>query len=338
MIFNPSHLDSKEYSYPKTSGVQFAMVVPSTLRAIAFAYFASLCNATPADPTITSPPLLSKRYAASTCAGTRYREIYESSSSYYYGGCESSSYYSVFTECYGGVAYGTYSYSSGTYTYSAATSSTCTGYSSCIADTIKYAPDGYGSSFFIKCADSTPRMLYRTNTGALPILQSVTLSGSSSSLSSPSRITVTQTPSFSSTPTSNPTPSHRRKSIAGPIAGGVIGGIAVLSLVAFLIWFVIKKRQICKSAANDPSAYAQSQPVMVQQQPGYPPGPGPITMPEKAAMPPTSPASPYSQQEAWTPAMGGNPGISPSTSPPPTYFHQPQPMYPQQQSQQVSYQ
>lgn len=63
MIFNPSHLDSKEYSYPKTSGVQFAMVVPSTLRAIAFAYFASLCNATPADPTITSPPLLSKREA-----------------------------------------------------------------------------------------------------------------------------------------------------------------------------------------------------------------------------------------------------------------------------------
>ncbi|KAG4428757.1 hypothetical protein IFR05_015759 [Cadophora sp. M221] len=337
------------------------MFVPLPLGAVAFACLASLCNATPADPTITSPPLLSKReaydysdfigyyvsdggssswYAASTCAGTRYRETYETYSSHYYGGCESSSYYSIFTECYSGVAYGFYSYTSGTYGYSSATSSTCTGYSSCITDTIKYSPDGYGSSFFIKCADSTPRTLYRTNTGALPLLQSVTLSSSSSSTisSSPSRITVTQTSSFGSTSSSSPTPSHGRKSIAGPIAGGVIGGIAILALVSFLIWFVLKKRHIRSSAANDPSAYAQSQPVMVQQQPGYPPGPGPITMPEKTAMPPTSPASPYSQQEAWTPGMGGNPGISLSTSPPPTYFHQPQPMYPQQQSQQVSYQ
>ncbi|KAL5319615.1 hypothetical protein ACEPPN_012670 [Leptodophora sp. 'Broadleaf-Isolate-01'] len=317
------------------------MVVPSTLRAIAFAYFASLCNATPADPTITSPPLLSKREAYDYYDFIGYYESDGVSSSYI---GKSMRVLPATTTADANQVVITLSSRNAMVELRMEPTAIVLGRTLTLlrrlqhADTIKYAPDGYGSSFFIKCADSTPRMLYRTNTGALPILQSVTLSGSSSSLSSPSRITVTQTPSFSSTPTSNPTPSHRRKSIAGPIAGGVIGGIAVLSLVAFLIWFVIKKRQICKSAANDPSAYAQSQPVMVQQQPGYPPGPGPITMPEKAAMPPTSPASPYSQQEAWTPAMGGNPGISPSTSPPPTYFHQPQPMYPQQQSQQVSYQ
>ncbi|KAH7321603.1 hypothetical protein BKA65DRAFT_85155 [Rhexocercosporidium sp. MPI-PUGE-AT-0058] len=312
------------------------MYAPPTFVAIAFACFTSFCNATPADPTITSPPLLSKReaydyndfigyyaadggsfsyYEASTCAGSMYRET--SVSGYYYGGCVSSSYYSAFTECYGSVAYGVYSYSSGIYGYSSVTSTTCTGYSSCIADTIKYSPDGYGSSYFIKCAGSTPRTLYRTNTGALPVLQSATLS---SSRSGPT-VTITQTPSSSSKSTPSPTPPGGKKSIAGPIAGGVIGGTAVIALVAFLIWFVIKKRHIRSSAANDPSTYAQSQPVMVQQQPGYPPGPGPVAMPEKTAMPPTSAASPYSQQEAWAPGISRNTGISPPTSPPPTYFH-----------------
>ncbi|PVH85556.1 hypothetical protein DL98DRAFT_527554 [Cadophora sp. DSE1049] len=332
------------------------MILQSKALAIALAFSASLCKAIPADPTITAPPILSKReaydyydfignyatagasssyYTASTCAGTLYREKYVTSLGYFFGGCESSSYYSVFTECYGSTAYGIYSYSSGTYTYSDATSTTCTGFSSCIADTIKYSPDGSGSSYFIKCADTSPRTLYRTNTAALPLLQSVTLTSSSSTTSTTTTSSGSQT-TITKTATPSPTP-RQRKSIAGPVAGGVIGGLAFLALVAFLIWFFVRKRQIRNSAANSASAYAQSQPVMIPQQPGYPPGPGLIAMPEKTAMPPTSPVSPYSQQEAWAPAMGGHPGITPSTSPPPTYFHQSQPMYPPQQSQQVSY-
>ncbi|KAL2068021.1 hypothetical protein VTL71DRAFT_16119 [Oculimacula yallundae] len=323
---------------------------------VALTCLVSISSSTPANPTVTAPPIIAKRepydlddfigyyatsgvssssYAASTCSGTLYRKISVTSSGYF-GGCESSSYYSAFTQCSGSVAQGIYSYVSGTYAYSA-TSSTCTGVSSCITDKIKYSPSEDGISFFIRCADTTPRTIYYTDIEALPVLQAITSSTASSSTTSApsvSRVTITQTPSVSPSPTRSAQP-HKHKSKAGPIAGGVVGGIAVLSLIVFLIWFFLKKRHLRKLGAAGSSEYAQSQPVMVQQQPGHLGEPNNFGIQGKTAMPSASPVSPYPQQVTWTPAMGGNPGISPPTSPPPTYFPQPQPMHSHPQSQPI---
>jgi hypothetical protein len=110
-----------------------------------------------------------------------------------------------------------------------------------------------------------------------------------------------------------PTYKPKKKSSAGPIAGGVVGGLAILAGIAVGIWALLKK----KRNSGNGNLEGQNQPVMVPQ--NYVPPGGPtggamgVAMPEKVAMSPsvtTAPASPYveqQQQQAWVPPPQGSP-------------------------------
>ncbi|TKA83459.1 hypothetical protein B0A55_00572 [Friedmanniomyces simplex] len=71
---------------------------------------------------------------------------------------------------------------------------------------------------------------------------------------------------FTSTPSSSPPPVHH--SDAGPIAGGVVGGIAVLALVFFIVWICLRRRRRNREAIAEPRQ--QSGPMTELPAPGSP--------------------------------------------------------------------
>ncbi|PVH86981.1 hypothetical protein DL98DRAFT_649817 [Cadophora sp. DSE1049] len=65
----------------------------------------------------------------------------------------------------------------------------------------------------------------------------------------------TSTPSSSPRPT--PTPNKHSKTPIGAIVGGAVGGVAVLALLAFLLWFCLRKRK--QKRAESAAAHARIQ-------------------------------------------------------------------------------
>ncbi len=88
-------------------------------------------------------------------------------------------------------------------------------------------------------------------------------SGGQTSVPNQITSTVTEGGSASSTTsTSNPiinSHSSSSKTPVGAIAGGVIGGIAVIAFVAFLIWFILRKKGQDKAKAAEQQAQTQQQ-------------------------------------------------------------------------------
>lgn len=136
--------------------------------------------------------------------------------------------------------------------------------------------------------------------------------------------TTTSTISANSTtfPSSPPTETPQR-SIAGPVAGGVVGSVGVLAFAVFLTWFIKKKRHNNSIAAHTPG---EVQPVITAQQTGYSPGELAGEQIKKNTMSMQFTAAPISELGSWTPGTGGSYGPVPSGSPPPSYPHYSQPV------------
>ena len=105
----------------------------------------------------------------------------------------------------------------------------------------------YYNPFIFSTTSSSTRRTTSTNTDTTPGLGNPT-----SSTSAKTTTTVTQTPSATSVPAATP---------VGAIAGGIVGGVAAISLIIFGIWFLIRQNKKHKDETPGPS-------------PGGPPAPG----------------------------------------------------------------
>jgi hypothetical protein len=322
-----------------------------------WAALSSICVSEPTstapDSLITPPPRLVERadpfwndnfigyysdpvsniWLPSTCAGGTLSafgyisQIYNGSTTWW-GGCESTSVYSVFTECYDKYAWGSSIYYSAVSWWTATTSSSCA--STCITDTLMEGINDELSSYYIHCDSRTPILLLSEASTDLPALAPATTAASTSSSLPASFTVVTVTSPGTPIPTHSTTPTPSPKSKVGPIVGGIVGGIALLALVAVGIFFILKKRHRRNAAAA-----AQNQPVMASQ-PMYQPGMVPAEKTAQVQASPIAPQNPYSPHQSWNPNpnVPAQAGFSPPGSPPPpTYIHPQQPGFqPQQQA------
>ncbi|KAJ7343295.1 hypothetical protein DFH08DRAFT_222512 [Mycena albidolilacea] len=105
----------------------------------------------------------------------------------------------------------------------------------------------------------------KTNNTFNPILanQSLSTSGSSSSASISSSTSSTAPPSTSSVSLpSSPTTPQKSKSNAGPIAGGVVGGLVVAVAAGLAILFYLRRRNRTHEDRHLPGAFSTSGPSM----------------------------------------------------------------------------
>ncbi|KAH8890033.1 hypothetical protein GQ53DRAFT_179664 [Thozetella sp. PMI_491] len=209
--------------------------------------------------------------------------------------------------------------------------------------TITYA-DFKGYSAFLCSAKKTVEAAYVNPTSIPSSSTPTTTTQPPTTTSSSSTSTSFSSTSTSTTPSPTPAPDSGSSTPVGAIAGGVVGGVAVLALVAFGIWWIMRKSKKDK-AANAPPAPApapapgpapmgayspapgydgQHMQMAQQQQPypqqhHYPPQGAPIYNP--AQDPRASIAKPY--DGSYTSGYGSNP----SSPPPPHTPGSPSPPY-----------
>ncbi len=136
----------------------------------------------------------------------------------------------------------------------------------------------------------------------------------SASYPSSSRSATRPIPSASSTSSSLPSPPASKKTNTGAIAGGVVGGVAVLAGVVFLAWFCLRRRRKQKQVTPPATDVTQTQ------------APGQHGAAEKYVATPTTVSYPSTYPSPHT----NTPGYSPQTSPPPPFWSEhgsPSPYY-----------
>lgn len=109
-------------------------------------------------------------------------------------------------------------------------------------------------------------------------------------------VTTSSSSIATATPTPTPTPAPKKKSLAGPIAGGVIGGIAGLALAGALALFCIRRRRASKTPVYQPeTTYVGAGDHLAEKQP----------------------PSPYNPHTSYATSQGNTTLVSPPHSPQP---------------------
>ncbi|KAK6531717.1 hypothetical protein TWF694_002893 [Orbilia ellipsospora] len=108
-------------------------------------------------------------------------------------------------------------------------------------------------------SSSAPSTSAGTGSSATPVTQTTSIVSTISGSKTTVWQTVTSIPTSESQTTN---PAAPKKSIAGPVAGGVIGGIAAIAIIGGLVyWFTRKDRNTYSAAApNSPPRYDNAYP------------------------------------------------------------------------------